>query len=68
METRRGTKRTPQAETGTRSVKKKEIYPKLDLVVITNMEPFQLEHYWSPEYQEKFKSADIFGSLQLSQT
>ena len=36
----------------------------LKIVVITNMEPFRLDVYWSMKQQRDFKMAVLFGFLK----
>ena len=49
-----------------RNVKNKGELPVLEMVVITNMEPFHLSVCWSVKRQKDFKLADLYGFLKWS--
>ena len=51
-------KRVREREEKPRNVKSKGELPTLEMVVITNMEPFHLSVYWSVKRQKEFKLAD----------
>ena len=45
-------------------MKRKGELPALEMVVITNMEPFRLDVCWSVRRQKEFKLADLYGFLK----
>ena len=49
-----------------RNVKSKGEFPVLEMVVITNMEPFHLSVCWSVKGQKDFKLVDLYGFLKWS--
>ena len=49
-----------------RNVKSKGELPALEMVAITNMEPFHLSVCWSVKRQKDFKLADLYGFLKWS--
>ena len=59
-------KRVREREEKPRNVKRKEELPALEMVVITNMEPFYLNVCWSVKRQKEFKLADLYGFLKWS--
>ena len=59
-------KRVREREEKPRNVKRKEELPALEMVVITNMEPFHLNVCWSVKRQKEFKLADLYGFLKWS--
>ena len=62
---RRG-KRVREREEKPRNVKRKGELPALEMVVITNMEPFHLSVGWFVKRQKEFKLADLYGFLKWS--
>ena len=60
------TKRGRELEDKHKNVKKKGELPTLEMVVITNMEPFRLDVCWSSKPQQEFKLADLYGFLKWS--
>ena len=58
------TKRGREQEDKSRIVKRKGELPALEMVVITNMEPFPLDVCWAPKRQRDLKMADLYGFLK----
>ena len=59
-------KRGREREDKQRNVKRKGELLALEMVVITNMEPFRLDVCWSTKRQKEFKMADLYGFLKWS--
>ena len=57
-------KRVREREDKQRNVKRKGELHALEMVVITNMEPFCLDVCWSVKRQKEFKLADLYGFLK----
>ena len=57
-------KRMRERENKQRNVKRKGELPALEMVVMTNMEPFWLDVYWFVKRLKEFKLADLYGFLK----
>ena len=60
------TKRGREREEKPRNVKRKGELLGLEIVVITNMEPFRLDICWSLKRQRDFKTTDLYEFLKWS--
>ena len=59
-------KRGRKREDKQRNVKRSGELPALEMVVITNVEPFHLDVCWSIKRQKEFKMAHLYGFLKWS--